>query len=539
MKRYRINAKWSLMLLTVLAALQFTVTSCSDDDSAGGTPVITAVRVPDPAKADSTFTKAGPGSTIAIMGQNLGNTLKVFINGQQVYFNPTMNTDHSIIVQIPSETDGFKLSTFNSEIPDEIRVETSHGTATYAFKITAPSPQFQRIGARYPRNAGDTLRLYGLNLVDIEEIYITDIPAAQLDTTEWKEIGGNHVAITNYFDITKDHHLNPTTKSYETTSVVGAILPSSAPEKGTLVIECASGTVYMPYTRVPGQPVILGVSTDMPQIGETFYITGREFVQVESIRYGDVTLKEGEFITSESEDTIFVNFTKKPSVGSGTDLVVTTPGGTVKAERFYDYTTILTTFDGDATDNGWGPNATYADSGTADGIYAHINVPQESQQWWGTMVYFRKDWSGNSFALSGNIPETATADEVYLAMEVYNNNSSYNNGLFSGYIRYMIQPIGDAENTYDNQIDWENYDEGIPKFEFPILGSYEGEAPLCKWYRHVLPLNKFACYAGKTYKDIVATGLNQFRLQSINQATHSGTIDVKFDNVRVIYIPKK
>ena len=71
-----------------------------------------------------------------------------------------------------------------------------------------------------------------------------------------------------------------------------------------------------------------------------------------------------------------------------------------------------------------------------------------------------------------------------------------------------------------------------------ILADINDQAPTGKWYRHVLPLSKFACYKGKTYAEIKTTGLNQFRLQSINQSTTRGRVDVKFDNARIIYIPK-
>lgn len=66
-------------------------------------------------------------------------------------------------------------------------------------------------------------------------------------------------------------------------------------------------------------------------------------------------------------------------------------------------------------------------------MFAYINVPEEGKQWWGAMVYFRKDWNGNSFPLSNNIPDDATADEVYFAVNVL-NNSDYNNGFPSSVI---------------------------------------------------------------------------------------------------------
>jgi hypothetical protein len=531
----------SLLVLFLSVTVAFGFMACSDNNSSGGQPEITGVKI---LSSDTTnysydefYTKAGPGTMLAVMGKNLGGALHVFINNQEVSFNTTMNTDHSLIVTVPTEVNGFKLSAFDSSIPDEIRIETGGGTATYGFKITAPGPQMQRIQAIYPRETGNEINIFGLNLVDIEEAFFSDVTAEELATTEWTEIGGNHVAVNGIQTVLMDHHLNTTTNSYETTSQLKFQMPDLPYETGVLVLKCTAGTSYLPFYKRPGQPTITFVSSDMPQIGEDLIIRGSEYVQVESIKYGDVTLTADDFTVNDEENEIVVPFTRKPTDGSGTTLTVTTPGGVVSVERFYDYSTILTTFDGDATDNGWGPNCTYGNDGTADGIYAHFDIPVEYQQWWGTMIYYRKDWSGNSFSMSPNIPATATADEVYFAINVYNDGSDYNNGVFTGYIRYMFQPIGDAENQYDNGFEWEDYDTQTPKFARPVLADINDEAPTGKWYRHVLPLSSFACYTGKSYSEIVATGLNQFRLQSINQGTPSGKINVKFDNARIIYIP--
>lgn len=534
------TALWMVLALLMLA---MTATSCSDDSSTGGQPEITGVKILSSDTLnysyDNYYTKAGAGTLIAIMGNNLGNAREVTINGQSVFINPTLNTDHSIVVTIPTEENGFKLSSFDSAIPDEIQVTTNGGTATFAFKVTAPGPQLQTLVADYPRNAGDTLTLKGLNLVDINDMYITDLQAAQLDTTTWTTVGGNHTAVTKYFDISQDHHLN-SNQAYETSSVVGAIVPENAPDSGTLVVECAAGTTYIAYYRLPGKPVISSVSSDMPQIGETLIITGREFVQPE-VKYGDIELKAGEFSVSATQDTVYVPFKKKPAEGSPTTLTVTTPGGTASADRFYDYSTLLTTFDGDATDNGWGPNASYVDGGTADGKYCLFDF-HESQSWWGTMCFFRKDWSGNSFAFSNNIPATATADELYFAYEV-EDEGDFNNGSFWGYLRYTLFPLGDAENQYDN-FAWPQggYDASPQVGSFPdgpVCQDFNGVAHKNKWYRAIVPLSKFACYVGKTMSQIRTIGLDQFRIMNINQSTTEGNVKVKIDNVRVIYLPKK
>lgn len=539
----------SLLILFLMGMISLSFTACSDSDSSsGGQPEITGVKILTSDSInysyDEYYSKAGPGTMLAIMGNNLGGALHVFINNQELTFNTTMNTDHSLIVTIPTEEKGFKLSSFD-DVPDEIRVETGGGTAVYQFKVTAPGPQLQRLQADYPRNTGDKITLHGLNLVDIEKAYFSDVTAEHLDTTEWKEIGGKHVDIGKITTVVKDHHLGPN-NTYVTTSQLEFNMPDVPYTSGVLVLECASGTAYIAYYKVPGQPTITFVSSDMPQIGEDLIIKGSEFVQVESVKYGDVTLTEDEFEVNDEQNQITIPFAKKPSAGSDAKLTVTTPGGSVSVDRFYDYSTILTTFNKDeagnfidATNNGWGPDSQFADSGDADGVYAYWDIPVEYQQWWGTMVYFRKDWNGNSFPLSDNIPDTATADEVYFAINVYNDGSDYNNGVFTGYVRYMFQPIGDSENQYDNGFAWVSYDEQTASFARPVLADINDEAPVGKWYRHVLPLSSFNCYWGKTYAEIKTIGLNQFRLQSLNQGTPSGKINVKFDNARVIYIPSK
>src|SRR3712207_4739567 len=105
MKKNKLNimSLWTLLVMTVFS---FTFAACSDDDSAGGTPEITGVKI---LSSDTTtysydeyYTKAGAGSMIAVMGNNLGEVLHAYINDQEVSFNSTMNTAHSIILTVPS-----------------------------------------------------------------------------------------------------------------------------------------------------------------------------------------------------------------------------------------------------------------------------------------------------------------------------------------------------------------------------------------------------------------------------------------------------
>ncbi len=552
-------------MLLLMAAVLFSVSfiACSDDNSSSGVPKITGVKVlsSDTLSYDynKTYTKAGAGNMIAIMGENLGGALHVYINNQSLNINPTMNTNNSIIVTIPSEENGFKLTGLYGGT-DIIRVVTHGGEATYDFKVTGGSPSLKRIDAEYPRETGDTIYLTGDNLYDIEQIYITDVQAAALDTLKWvdEQAPGNHLVLSDTTTTVMSRYYDEDTNNYKMDSRVRIVLPEQLPDSGSIVVKCSSGNAYLPFSILPGKPTITSVSNDMPMMDEEIVISGTEFYLVESVSWGDVTLTEedGDISISKTHDKIYVVFDKKPTPGSEATLKVTTASGTATYKNFYELSTILTTFDGDAIDNGWGPNAKYQDSKTADGIYAYFDIETEFQQWWGTMVYFRKDWDGNKFPLPSYdvIPANASTDDVYLAMNVFNNGSDYNNGKFTGFLRYFLQydnedPVtpkddsgndnpADKVNTYDNGFRWDDYDAGTFLFDRPVLADIEGKTYSDVWYRHVVPLSSFLKYKGHDYKFVYENGINQFRIQSINQGTASGTIDFMIDNVRIIYIPK-
>lgn len=557
--KHSIKYIWSLALLALMSVSQFALTSCSDSDSAGGQPEITGVRVTDPEKADSLFTKASAGSKIVIIGKNLSNAQYVYINGQSVGVNSTLNTDHSIIVNIPSEINGFQLTAFNKGTADnpyldEIKVVTSHGTAVYAFKVTAPYPSITRSQCRYPRSAGDILSIYGKNLVDVERAYITSMTPEEI--AEAGEIGGTKVD-ASVETIVMDHHLNNSQTAYETDSELALTIPTLSFDTGSLVLECSAGTVYVPFSLYLQAPTIVegadGLNTDMPVLGETVTIRGTEFIQVDAIKYGDVTLTPDEFTVAETEDEISFVFTKKPSKeGSDGKLTVVTGGGEASVP-FFDYTTLLTDFDDTVVSEDWGGGPKIikeqADGEnppfTGDGTFVHWLIENEGTQWWGTQVNFIHDWGDDKFYLPDFdvIPADATSDEIYLAMEVYNNNSDYDKvENYAGYLRYMVQTLSGGEidwnNQYDSPDNWIDYEAGIANFKEKRLADIYGDNPTGKWYRHVMSLSHWSCYAGKTYSEIKDLGLKRIRIMQINPGSNKGTVDFCMDNVRLIYVKK-
>ena len=125
--------------------------------------------------------------------------------------------------------------------------------------------------------------------------------------------------------------------------------------------------------------------------------------------------------------------------------------------------------------------------------------------------------------------------------------------MFTGYLRYFLQydsedPVSENDDSGNpnpvetvNQYDtfkWLDYGAGTFTHDRPVLADINGEAPVGKWYRHVVPLSKFGKYRGKDYRFVVENGINQFRIQFINQGTARGNVDVYVDNVRIFYKKK-
>ena len=139
-----------LILLTIMLACNL-FTACNDDEG-GGIPVIHHIRLTDPEKADSTFTDVNPGTMIVAIGENLNGVKKVFINQQEVSFNSNYSTSTNLILTIPAD---LPLVGANPDLKDELRIETTHGTAIYSMHVLSPAPYPHR--HYFPRRGRNTI----------------------------------------------------------------------------------------------------------------------------------------------------------------------------------------------------------------------------------------------------------------------------------------------------------------------------------------------------------------------------------------------
>src|SRR5690348_3960257 len=86
----------------VALAYLITQTSCNKEDS-GAKPTIKQLRAITPAPNDSVLTKAGPGQTVVIQGENLATTMQIYFNGYPAPFNSALFSDNNLAVTIPAD----------------------------------------------------------------------------------------------------------------------------------------------------------------------------------------------------------------------------------------------------------------------------------------------------------------------------------------------------------------------------------------------------------------------------------------------------
>jgi len=169
--------------LVVAFSVLLTLQSCENND-VDGVPVISNVRLLDPAAADSSLSAALPGSKIVIQGQNLGSVLKVYFNDFEATFNSALGSDQNIIVTIPAEA---PTKAVNPAVTNKIRVVTNGGEATYDFSLTSPQPRFDGLYSEFVKPGGTIL---------ISGDYFYNIKNVKLGATNLQVISATEKLIT-------------------------------------------------------------------------------------------------------------------------------------------------------------------------------------------------------------------------------------------------------------------------------------------------------------------------------------------------------
>jgi len=156
------NTSRLILLLIYMGSTAF-LFSCNDNEA--DPPVITDVRVVS--KPDTSIAAIGAGNMIVIEGNNFTGVKQVLFNNFSASFNPNYVTDKTIIVTIPEDA---PTEVTDPNAPNELKVVTEGGFATFDFALLPPDPQILVLNEF--TKPGDEMVLYGTNIFLVEKVIL-------------------------------------------------------------------------------------------------------------------------------------------------------------------------------------------------------------------------------------------------------------------------------------------------------------------------------------------------------------------------------
>jgi hypothetical protein len=190
-----------------------------------GPPSIRSVRLLDPNKRDSLFTQTTVGNIIVINGSGFNGLTNIYFNGFDASFNSAINSDTTIVLRIPSDA---PTAATDPNVPNTIKVVTTHGDATYSFKLLLPPPIIASVSNENPV-AGTTITITG------DKLYLTKIvfPGNKEVSTFTTNKDATQVSVVVPSGITTSGPLT-LVGPFGTTSTIFAFATYTAPSTGFL-----------------------------------------------------------------------------------------------------------------------------------------------------------------------------------------------------------------------------------------------------------------------------------------------------------------
>ena len=147
--------------------------SCSENDGdaypGGEGPVsVSKIYLEDAESTvpDREVTFARLGQTLRISGSGFGGTKKILVNGYDTYFNTSLATDNSMILQLQSKT---PITNAPDSVRNKIQFVKNSGTYYCDLTVRAASPQISGFSNTLPQ-AGETVIVHGANLQETGKV---------------------------------------------------------------------------------------------------------------------------------------------------------------------------------------------------------------------------------------------------------------------------------------------------------------------------------------------------------------------------------
>lgn len=159
----------------------------------GGQPSFTVNQLgPRPVAFDSVTTEGSLGNYYLIEGSNLGSATSITFNGYTAYFNRAYSTDHSLLVQIPTQT-----PYFGAQVTDSLVITTTHGVASYKFTILSPAPTVNSYSDfDFTSTGGYQMTLKGVGLGDVTSVKLQGTQSGSSDVTIVSQSGDSSMVLS-------------------------------------------------------------------------------------------------------------------------------------------------------------------------------------------------------------------------------------------------------------------------------------------------------------------------------------------------------
>jgi hypothetical protein len=280
-KIHKINAGFLFFSITMALILVMPACKKNIDQSPVITGVVNYVASPNDTALHSLVAN---GQWVVITGKNLQSALQIKFNGVPAFFNRTLFSQNSAVVQIPT----IMFSTVDSSKLYTIEYTTTAGTTTFAFKLGPGVPVIMAISNVFA-NPGDSVFLYGTDLVLVESL----------------NYAGNAIAKTT-------SNLNGT--------ALGFLMPAQTPTDQVLLITKGGRDTF----RIVATPTITGVSNENANTGDSVYVYGTYLKNIQTFSFSGATITS--FVTASDGSSVAF---KLPSLAQSGPASITTIYGTV------------------------------------------------------------------------------------------------------------------------------------------------------------------------------------------------------------------
>ncbi|MCF0060381.1 hypothetical protein MUK70_14130 [Dyadobacter chenwenxiniae] len=157
------------------------LSACEEKDDMTAPPVITEIRNYAASPSDSLVDTLRAGQWVVVLGRNLGEISQVNFGSRPASINPTLITDQSIVVQVPS----IPFDSVAREKVNVVTVMNSAGSTSFTINITGP-PIISRVRnyATAPKDTvtsvivpGQSINIVGYNLKNALKIAFQGVAA--------------------------------------------------------------------------------------------------------------------------------------------------------------------------------------------------------------------------------------------------------------------------------------------------------------------------------------------------------------------------